>query len=122
MTGKLHTWSRTAKYYRDLGWFVVKAEYTARGRRHDFLGFIDGMALGDREMIGLQACGGSDFAEHRRKILGPCRRTALLWLKAGNQIHLVGWRQIGKPKKWTPRIEEITLADFETETKQGESK
>jgi hypothetical protein len=114
--GKPHTWQRTAKYYREKGYFVEKTEYTSRGLRHDLCGFIDGMAWGIGERLCLQACGGSDFAEHKRKILGPCRAKAMRVLLSGDRIVLIGWRKL-KPRgvkvgRWTPRIEEITLKDF----------
>lgn len=113
---RLHTYQRTAKYYRELGYDVEKVEYTSRGLRHDFLGFVDAIAHGIGHTLYLQACGGSDFAEHRRKILGPCRHKAKRSLVAGNRIILIGWRKL-KPRgvkvgRWTPRIEEITLEDF----------
>ena len=112
---KLHTWSRTAKYYRGLGYRVVKVEYTARGRRHDLMGFVDGIAFGVGECLYLQACGGSDFAEHQRKIKETCRADAERVLLAGNRIILIGWRKLGargKQRTWQPRIEEITLGSL----------
>lgn len=108
------SWQRTSKHFRDLGYRVVKTEYSARGLRHDLMGFVDGIAFGIGECLYLQACGGSDFAEHRRKILGPCLKDAERVLIAGNRIILIGWRKVGaqgKRKTWQPRIEEITLED-----------
>jgi hypothetical protein len=112
---KTHTWQRTAKHFRDLGYRVVKTEHSSRGIRHDLMGFVDGIAFGIGECLYLQACGGSDFAEHRRKILGPCRRDVERVLMAGNRVLVVGWRKVGprgKRKTWQPRIEEITLEDL----------
>lgn len=105
--------------YRDLGYRVVKTEYSSRGLRHDLLGFIDGLGLAFNETIGLQACGGGDFLEHYRKITIDKREDAITWLLAGNAIHLVGWRKVLRPgakpgtrKTWQPRVQRITLSDF----------
>ena len=109
------SWQRTSKHFRGLGYRVVKTEYSSRGARHDLMGFVDGVAFGIGECLYLQACGGGDFAEHKRKILGPCRRDVECVLMAGNRILLVGWRKVGaggKRKTWQPRIEEITLAEL----------
>lgn len=111
------SYQRTSEYYRDRGYTIVKTEHFYRGLKHDMMGFVDMMALGVGETLMLQACGGSDFAEHRRKILGPCRAKAQLCLMANNRIILIGWRKLkvkkgGAAVRWTPRIEEITLADF----------
>lgn len=114
---KPHSWQRTAKYYRARGYTVVKTEYTSRGTRHDLMGFIDGLAFTFGQTVALQACLGGDFAEHKRKILGPCRQQALDWMlgSGDHEIHLVGWRKVGargKRKTWQPRIERITLDDL----------
>jgi hypothetical protein len=107
---KTHTWGRTAALYRALGYRVVKTEYSSRGRRHDLLGFLDGLALGVGETLGLQACGGGDFAEHLRKIEGPCRRDAAAWLAAGNPIVVVGWRKL--KGRWVPRTRTYLPGDL----------
>jgi len=109
------SWQRTAAYYRDLGYRVVKTEHSSRGLRHDLMGFIDGIAFGIGECLYLQACGGGDFAEHKRKICGPCAEDAKRVIMGGNHIILIGWRKVGargKRKTWQPRIEEITYTDL----------
>lgn len=119
MARRLHSWSRTAEYYRGLGYLVEKTEYTARGKSHDLMNFVDGIAFGIGHTVYLQACG-KDFQEHVRKITGPCRAKAIRTLMAGNQIILIGWRKLKVPvgkagrkqERWTPRIYEFTLADF----------
>lgn len=110
------SWQRTAKLYREKGYTVVQTEYSSRGLRHDLLGFIDGLGLTFGATVGLQACGGKDFAEHVRKITIEKRAEAEHWLMAGNEIHLVGWRKVGdrgKRKTWQPRIQFITLEDLQ---------
>ena len=113
---RLYSWSRTAAHYREQGYLVEKAEYTARGRRHDLMGFVDGIAFGIGHTVYLQACG-KDWTEHVDKITTDCRAKAVRVLMAGNQIHLVGWRKLkqkrgGKAVRWTPRIREFSLDDF----------
>ena len=111
---RTRSWQRTAEMYRDLGYLVAKTEYTHRGKSHDLLGIIDGLALGIGETIGLQACG-VDFQPHVRKILGSHQDKTKAWLAAGNRLVIVGWRKLkkGKQERWTPRVQEITWADFQ---------
>lgn len=113
---KLHSWSRTAEYYRERGYRVVKVEYTARGLRHDLMGFIDGIAFGIGHTIYLQACG-QDWQPHVDKILGSCAIDAQRVILAGNDLVLIGWRRLkvrrgGKAVRWVPRIREFTMEDF----------
>ena len=109
---KTHTWQRTAKHYRNLGYMVEKTEHSFRGTRHDLCGFIDGIAWGIGHRICLQACG-TDFAEHERKILGPCREKAKRVLLSGDRIVLIGWRKLKRNRnQWAPRIREFTIEDF----------
>lgn len=118
MARRLYSWSKTAEHYRGLGYRVSKLEYTVRGKSHDHLGFVDGIAYGIGHTIMLQACG-KDWTPHVDKILGPCREDVIRVLMAGNQIHLVGWRKVKRKDArgirrdlWRPRIREFTLADF----------
>ena len=119
MSRRLFSWTKTSEYYRGLGYRVAKTEYTTRGKSHDLLGFIDGIAMGPGDLIALQACG-KDWQPHVRKILGPCREDAISWLLTGNRIILIGWRKLRVPigrdgrkqDRWKPRIREFTLEDF----------
>lgn len=110
----LKSWQRTAAYYRERGYTVVKTEFPHMGRRHDLLGFIDGLGLTIGQTVGLQACGSGDRAAHVRKITIGCRDKAIDWLMAGNEIHLVSWgkRKVGKRRRWVGKVERITLKDF----------
>ena len=121
MPRRLFSWSRTAEYYREQGYRVAKTEYTARGKSHDLMGFIDGIAFGVGHTIYLQACG-KDWQPHVEKITGPCAADAVRVLMAGNRIILIGWRKLKVPigkagrkqERWKPRIYEFTLADFDS--------
>lgn len=120
MARKLYSWQKTAKYYREMGYEVHKAEYTTRGKSHDLAGFVDGIAWGIGHTIYLQACG-KDWTPHVDKITGPCRESVIRCLMAGNRVVLIGWRKlrvkVGKAgrrqERWKPRIREFTLADFD---------
>lgn len=116
---------RTLSALRDLGRVcdIVERRLPKRpsapfGSTHDFLGFIDIIALEPgRGIVGVQSCGQS-FSEHRRKIVEECNQAAHEWLRSGGRIELWGWRKLkvkrgGKAVRWTPRIEEITLEDLE---------
>lgn len=74
--------------------------------RQDFLGFADIIAAADdRGILAVQATSGSNMASRVTKVRAEPRASD--WLRSGGRIWVMGWRQIGKPKKWTPRIIEI---------------
>jgi hypothetical protein len=89
------------------------------GIRQDLFGFIDIISLdAARGIIGVQCCGASGHAEHRRKILDDCTQEAVEWLRCGGQIELWSWskrklKRGGKALRWMPRIEPITAELFE---------
>lgn len=102
---------------------VAKDEFDGKfGLRQDLFGFIDIIALypNDGKIVGIQSTGPSGFYSHLKKIREECRETALAWLKSGGQIQLWSWEK-KKPRpgvnvfRWTPKIQEITLAMLETE-------
>lgn len=86
------------------------------GVRVDLFGFIDLIALyPDKGIVGVQCCGQTGHAEHKRKILE--NEIAPEWIKTGGGIQIWSWRKLklkrgGKAMRWTPRIESITLEDF----------
>jgi len=90
------------------------------GIRSDLFGIFDVVALcPGRGIIGVQSCG-SDFSGHYRKITEEKAENAMEWLKSGGVIEIYGWRKIklkrgGKAERWAPRVQEITLKDFEKE-------
>lgn len=89
------------------------------GIRVDLFGIIDLIALrplgnSSYELVGVQ-CFGSDFAEHKRKVLAS--KIAPIWLASGAAIEIHGWRKLkvkrgGKAEVWTPRIYRFKLEDF----------
>ena len=88
------------------------------GVRKDLFGFIDIIAIDDQEgIVGVQACGGSGFAAHRRKIVEEKAEEAKAWLRAGGKIELWAWCQVKMVKGGTrmvykPRIDHITIDDI----------
>ena len=85
------------------------------GQRVDLFNIIDILVIGEKNLIGIQACG-SDFASHDRKILE--NEYAPKWLKAGGKIQLWGWRKIKKVRgkkatEWKVRLKDYNLNDFD---------
>lgn len=86
----------------------------------DLFGVIDIVAMKAGEpLVGVQATSGSEHAAHLRKIVES--EHAPTWLRAGGRLWLVSWAMRckggvrGARKVWTPRVQEITLADFPAE-------
>lgn len=112
--------SRTLEYLRSQGWVADKVEifnqYAGKyGQRKDMFGFADLVALGENSIIAVQSCGQA-FSEHDKKITTDetVAPNALLWLKCGGRLLLIGWRKKlkkrgGKFKVWTPRIREYFI-------------
>jgi hypothetical protein len=117
--GKISPTSRTLEYLRSQGWHADKVEqfnpHAGRfGKRKDLFNFIDIIALTEKGIVGVQSCGQA-FAEHDRKILEE--PMALKWLEKGGHVMLIGWRKVklrrgAKAMRWSPRIKEYTLEDF----------
>jgi hypothetical protein len=115
--------SRTLEYLRSNGFVCDKVEqfnpYAGRfGQRKDMFGFADILALGENSIIAVQSCGQA-FSEHDKKITTDelVAPNALLWLKCGGRLMLIGWRKTkikrgGKAMRWTPRIKEYKTRDF----------
>ena len=113
---------RTLKHLKDQGYTTGKTEQWNKfagphGIRQDLFGFIDYIAMDGKHVVGVQSCGTS-YAEHERKIIEDCREKAVLWLRSGGQIMLIGWRKVlvkrgGKAKVYKPRIRFFELGDFE---------
>jgi hypothetical protein len=85
------------------------------GTRRDAFGYIDILAIDTDAIVAIQACTSGRKA-HRDKIT-ECEY-ALAWVKAGGKIELWSWTKKkvvrgGKAVRWTPKIEVITLRDFE---------
>ena len=98
------------------------------GVRKDLFGIIDIITLHPTKgIIGVQSCGQS-FSEHKKGMLEGDERDAgrdlpkpeacKAWIRAGGVLQLWGWRKVklkrgGKAMRWTPRMHEFTLDEFE---------
>lgn len=108
--------ARTLKYLRDHGWKagVVERYLSFAKKRQDFLGIIDIIAINGENILGVQSCDGSTFAEHDEKILlSPATK---LWLASGGLLWLMGWRKVklfrgSKAMRWKERIKEYQLKE-----------
>ncbi len=73
-------------------------------QRWDLLGVFDYVGFqtadGYINLHGIQICG-KDYAPHVKKINNS--ELAKLWVLSGNEILLIGWREL-KKTGWTPRI------------------
>jgi len=94
------------------------------GQREDAFGFIDLIIIDPgRGIVAVQCTGPNGHAEHRQKILA--NEYAPEWLRAGGKIELWSWRKLllargGKARRWSPRIEEITVEQFKYERPRTE--
>ena len=108
--------ARTLKYLRDHGWKaeVVEKYLSYAKRRRDLFDVIDIVAINGKNILGVQSCGGSTFAEHDEKILAsPATK---LWLASGGLLWLMGWRKKklfrgSKALRWKERIKEYQLKE-----------
>ncbi len=83
--------------------------------RHDLFGFIDVVAIGTGQMLGVQSTSAANQSSRRAKILAEPR--AQLWLNGGGRIFVHGWRKKrlkrgGKAMRWHCNETEITAEDF----------
>jgi hypothetical protein len=113
---------KTLKYLRDLDYHCDIVErwmkmptHPAGGYRKDFLSIIDIIAFDEHKTIGVQSCGQA-FSEHLRK-LHESPNTPKWLSHPARELWLIGWRKLkvkrgGKAKRWSPRILEIGLNDF----------
>lgn len=110
--------SRTLAALRQDGWTVQTVEhwnhYTKR--RHDLFGCIDIVAIREGRTLGVQCTSGSNTSSRLHKIAAEPRMK--LWLQAGNELEVWGWRQLvarkkdgskAARKKWEPKIEKVAL-------------
>lgn len=109
---------RTLRHLRQQGLVCAIVEkWNPHARmRQDLFQIIDIIALDPLEgVLGIQSTTGSNFSEHRKKLLEEQYQKTLDWLSTpGTKLYLYGWRKT-KVKRgsaavvWTPRIEEITI-------------
>ena len=99
--------------------WTINPKHPAGGFRKDLFGFIDLIVLDSEQgIVGIQSCGQS-FKAHLDKIIdSECTENVIEWLKCGGKLECWGWRKIlkkrgGKAMIWSPRIQQITLQDFD---------
>lgn len=99
---------RSLKYMRDKGYqSAVVEHWNAFARiRQDLYGFIDIIAVGDGETVGVQTTTSSNMAARATKIRLSTSLPKLLF--AGWRIVVHGWVK-RKNGRWEVREEEITL-------------
>lgn len=115
---------RTLKLFRSKGFRCEVVEKIVPGTfiKRDLFGFGDVEAVGgpdERYGFGycswlLQATDDTNHAKRRTKIVEDCREAAQDVIRGGIRVAVVSWGQRGgrgEKKRWTARIEEITLAD-----------
>jgi len=92
------------------------------GIRQDLFGIIDIIALDTQKGVrGIQCCG-QDFKAHIDKIYNQKTDETIAWLETpGTTLEIWGWRKVklqrgGKAERWSPRVQVITLDDFNGET------
>jgi hypothetical protein len=90
------------------------------GIRQDLFGIIDILVLDpEKGVIGIQACAGSGFRAHIRKLTEERAENTEQWLRTpGTSLWIWAWRKVkkvkgGKAMIWQPRVQEITLDDLE---------
>ena len=117
---------RTLRALRDQGRIVdvcekwqIAPHLPGGGFRKDLFGFIDLIVLDPEQgIVAIQSCGQA-FKAHLDKIMdSEVTEFVIEWLKCGGKIELWGWRRVklkrgGKAVRWRPRIQTITLEDFE---------
>jgi hypothetical protein len=120
MTGLSPT-QRTLRALREQGRIAAVVEkwnqYAGEhGKREDLFGIIDVLALDPvRGVIGVQACAGSGFSAHLKKLTIEKSIETINWLSTpGTKLEIWAWRKTkltrgGKAMRWSARILEITL-------------
>lgn len=111
---------RTLKFLKDEGYQSGMVErflsFAGKfGKRVDLFHFIDIIAMGHGRILGVQSCGQS-FSAHHKKLTEDkeVRANVICWLENGGALWLVGWRKIkkvkgGKAMVWKPRLRAYEL-------------
>ncbi len=86
---------RTLKEMEKRGYacFVVERWNPWAHVRQDLFGFVDVLALGDNEIVGVQACHTSDVSKRVDKIANHENVAAVR--KAGIRLLVHGWEKVG---------------------------
>lgn len=85
---------RTLKYLRERGYtcFIVEHWNAHIKCRQDLFGFVDILALGENEVLGVQACNRSDVSKRIDKIANHKNVAAVR--KSGIRIEVHGWERM----------------------------
>lgn len=104
---------RTLKHLRAEGWTAAIAEHwnSFARKRFDLFGFGDILAFNADLVALIQTTSGSNHSARRNKIVELPEARA--WLMQKNRaIFIISWTKKAKTKRWTPRIEHITIDMF----------
>jgi len=69
--------------------------------RKDLFNWIDIVAAGENEIIGVQCTSRTNASSHRKKILENCEK----WKNAGGKVLLVTWAKV--KNRWKPYEENL---------------
>lgn len=106
--------SRTYQWMRhDRCWHIETVEKyeSFSGVRQDLFNCIDAIGLARREIgpvLAVQITS-SGVSSRYHKIMATPRMA--LWVKSGARLAIVGWRKLGTPARWKPRVIEFYLDD-----------
>lgn len=102
--------ARTMKLLRECGFEcgVVERYNSFTKISSDLFGFIDIVAIGPNETVGVQATSGPNHSARVKKIMAL--ESAVKWLDAGNHIWVVSWKKKGR--NWAHRVQQIAIEEF----------
>lgn len=102
---------RSLKNMRKRGYHaeVVEKWIPRANVRKDLFGFIDIVAVGNGETVGVQSTSYSNISSRRKKIIDSEYLEPLL--NSGWRIIIQGWKskKVGKVKRWECKEEEVKL-------------
>lgn len=105
---------RTLKHCRDCGYLaeVVERWNPHAKVRHDLIGCIDVLVIGECRTLGIQACAGASHNARLEKALAEPR--LVQWLRANREFEVWSWQKrgaAGKRKLWSLRQTAVRLVD-----------
>ena len=115
---------KSVNLLRDLGYTVEVVErYSPHSRRtKDLFGFLDVLAVGHGETVGIQVTSRGNMASRRRKMMGEDPETFRRLLDAGWQLEVHGWDQPDGPRtRWRLLTQRFNNGIWEPFSYRGES-
>lgn len=96
---------------RELAWHAkVVEKWNAHANiRQDLFGWMDILAFGPNDTLGVQVCSRGSHSTRKKKILAL--GIARDWCFAKRRILLISW--VKKGRFWEDKIEELTKEDFD---------